>query len=112
MCVPVDFDKVGAVVATKSPAIGTAISPTGRRAVKRLITPPSSPEIDLPAQQQQPGATPPPTQTKETRDRARTSIREEESRRLSLTGRRATILTGGAGLQEPPTTFRKTLLGA
>lgn len=52
------------------------------------------------------------TTGEEIRKRAGTSVREEEKRRLSLRGRRSTILTGGSGLLAPANIQRKELLGA
>lgn len=42
---------------------------------------------------------------------ARISARDEERRRLARRGRRPTILTTGASLQDPANIQRKTLLG-
>lgn len=57
------------------------------------------------------GKTPPPSLSQQDIERARTQAREFERRNLVRKGRRSTILTGGAGVFDPPDIQRKTLLG-
>lgn len=110
MCTPALLEGTAAVVAPVSPTAAIAISPAGRKLVKRATTAPTPPEIKLPEQQQLPATTPPPT-TAAASAGIRSRISDEQRRRLGLKGRRSTILTGAAGLTEPPTTRPKTLLG-